>query len=178
MAKKAVFGIANDSVQAERIANELRSCGFSADDISVLCSDRSATRELGHEKATKAPEAATTGAAAGGLLGAGLGWLVGIGSIAIPGVGPFVAAGPMMAALGGAAVGAAVGGLTGSLVGMGIPEYEAKQYEERLRDGNILISVHAEDGNEVTRAKEVFDRCGARDVSSTGEAAAPRRKSA
>jgi uncharacterized membrane protein len=106
------------------------------------------------------------------VLGGGLGWLIGIGSLAIPGVGPLIAAGPIMAALGGAAVGAAVGGFTGALVGLGIPEYEAKQYEGKIRQGNILISVHTEDGKEVSRAKEIFKRDGAQDISYTGEASA------
>ncbi len=91
----------------------------------------------------KAPEGAATGATAGGLLGGALGWLAGIGALAIPGVGPFVAAGPIMAALGGAAVGATAGGITGTLVGLGIPELEAKQYDEKIRGGNITDVVLA-----------------------------------
>jgi hypothetical protein len=169
MAKKAVFCIASNAGQAERIANDLRLAGFSGNDISVLFPDRSGTRDFAHEQHTKAPEGAATGAGTGGILGGGLGWLVGIGSLAIPGVGPFIAAGPIMAALGGAALGAAVGGLTGALVGMGIPEYEAKQYEGKIREGNILISVHAEDGDEVDRAKDVMKRAGANDISTSGE---------
>ncbi|HEY2772972.1 MAG TPA: DUF3341 domain-containing protein [Candidatus Binatia bacterium] len=178
MAKKAVFCIASNAAQAERIANDLRQAGFSGDDISVLCADRSGKRDLGHEGHSKAPEGATTGAGTGGVLGAGLGWLVGIGSLAIPGVGPFIAAGPIMAALGGAAVGAAVGGIAGSLVGLGMPEYEAKQYEGKIRDGNILLSVHADDGDQVSRAKEIFKQAGARDISYTGESSVSSRKSA
>ena len=176
MSKSAVFGIASSAAQAESIAHGLKAAGFSANDISVLFPDKTGTRDFAHEQHTKAPEGAAAGAGTGGVLGGGLGWLVGIGSLAIPGIGPFIAAGPIMAALGGAAVGAAVGGLTGSLIGLGIPEYEAKQYEGKLREGNILISVHAEDGREVTRAKEVFKREGAHDISYTGEAAV--RKSA
>lgn len=176
MSKSAVFGIASTGIQAERIANALKAAGFAGNDISVLFPDKTGTRDFAHEQHTKAPEGAATGAGTGGLLGGGLGWLVGIGSLAIPGVGPFIAAGPIMAALGGAAVGAAVGGLTGALVGLGIPEYEAKQYEGKIREGNILISVHAEDGKEVSRAKEIFKREGAHDISYTGEAAV--RKSA
>ena len=170
MAKKAVFGIATSEPQAARIATALETSGFSPNDISVLFPDRGATRDFAHEKNTKAPEGAAAGAGTGGILGGGLGWLVGIGSLAIPGLGPFIAAGPIMAALGGAAIGAAVGGFTGALVGMGIPELEAKQYEAKLREGNILISVHTEDSDERERAKSVLEREGARDISSTGEA--------
>ena len=143
-------------------------------DISVLFPDRGGTRDFAHEKSTKAPEGAAAGAGTGGLLGGGLGWLVGIGSLAIPGLGPFIAAGPIMAALGGAAIGAAVGGFTGALVGVGIPELEAKQYEAKLREGNILLSVHTEDSDERHRAMEIFEREGARDVSSIGEASVGR----
>jgi len=105
-----------------------------------------------------------------------LGWLVGIGALAIPGVGPFIAAGPIVAALAGAGVGAAVGGLTGALVGMGIPEYEAKRYEGKIKEGNVLISVHSENSDEVTRAKDIFERNGAHDISSTGEESVPKRE--
>lgn len=170
MAKKAVFGITSTQAQAERIADALRVAGFTGNDISVLFPDKGGTRDFAYEKHTKAPEGAAAGAGTGGVLGGGLGWLVGIGSLAIPGLGPFIAAGPIMAALGGAAVGAAVGGLTGALVGMGIPELEAKQYEGKIREGNILISVHTDDSNERSRAKDILKREGAHDISSTGEA--------
>lgn len=172
MAKKAVLCIASDQPQAERIANGLKAAGFSTAEISALFPDKTSTRDFAHEQHTKAPEGATTGAIGGGLLGGGLGWLVGIGSLAIPGLGPFIAAGPIMAALSGAAVGSVVGGLTGALVGMGIPEYEAKLYEGRIRDGNILIAVHTENSDEVKRAKEVYKREGAHDISSAGESSA------
>jgi hypothetical protein len=174
MAEKAVFGIASDREQAERIANALQAGGFNASDISVLFPDKAGTRDFAHEKNTKAPEAATTGASTGGLLGGGLGWLVGIGTLAIPGLGAFVAAGPIMAALSGAAVGATVGGLAGALVGMGIPEIEAKQYEGKIRDGNILISVHTDNDEERERAKDIFKLEAAHDISSTGEASVPK----
>lgn len=173
MADKAVFGIATSESQAARIANQLKAAGFSENDISVLFPDREGSRDFAHEQHTKAPEGAAAGAGAGGLLGGGLGWLIGIGSLAIPGVGPFIAAGPIMAALAGVAVGAAAGGLTGALVGLGIPEYEAKRYEGKIRAGNILISVHTEDGEEVDRAKEIFKREGAEDISYTGESSVP-----
>jgi hypothetical protein len=170
MADKAVFGIATSEAQAQRIANQLKAAGFSGNDISVLFPDKAGSRDFAHEQHTKAPEGAAAGAGTGGLVGGGLGWLVGIGALAIPGVGPFIAAGPIMAALAGAAVGAAAGGLTGALVGLGIPEYEAKQYEGKILKGNILISVHTETSDEVDRAKEILKREGAEDISYTGEA--------
>jgi len=170
MSKKSVLCIASSELQAERIANQLKAAGFSANDISALFPDKTGSRDFAHEQHTKAPEGAVAGAGAGGVLGGGLGWLIGIGSLAIPGVGPFIAAGPIMAALAGAAVGAAAGGLTGALVGLGIPEYEAKRYEGKIRAGNILISVHTEDGKEVEKAKEIFKREDATDIAYTGEA--------
>lgn len=166
MSRKAVFCLASSRVLAEQIANEIRAGGFSEGDISLLFPEPG-LREFAQEEHTKAPEGATTGAGAGGVLGGGLGWLIGIGSLAIPGVGPFIAAGPIMVALAGAAVGAAAGGLAGALVGLGIPEYEATQYEGKIREGNILISAHAEDAAEVNRAVEIFKRAGAHDISST-----------
>jgi len=170
MADKAVFGMVANEPQAERVANALKAARFTANDISVLFPDKTGTRDFAHEQHTKAPEGAATGAGTGGLVGGGLGWLVGIGSLAIPGVGPFIAAGPIMAALGGAAVGATVGGIGGALIGMGIPELEAKQYEGKVKNGNILLSVHTMDGKERDRAKDILKREGATDISSTGEA--------
>jgi len=169
--KKAVFGIAKTETQAVNIANQLVAAGFSENDISVLFPDKAGTRDFAHEQHTKAPEGAATGAGSGAVLGGALGWMVGIGALAIPGVGPFIAAGPIMAALAGAGAGAAAGGLTGALIGMGIPELEAKQYEGKVKDGNILMSVHAADGKEVTRAKEILKNGGAYDISYTGEKA-------
>jgi hypothetical protein len=172
---KAVFGLVDTESQAERIVDSLKANGFSNNDISVLFPDKGGTRDFAHEKATKAPEGAAAGAGTGGVVGGVLGWLVGIGSLAIPGLGPFIAAGPIMAALAGAGAGAAVGGLTGALIGMGIPEYEAKQYEGKIKQGNILIAVHSEDSDEVKSAKEIFERVGAHDISSTGEESVPNR---
>src|SRR6187399_2286074 len=159
--KNAVYGIANTTEQAESIVTKLQASGFASSDISVLFPDKQGTRDFAHEKSTKAPEGATTGGVAGMGIGAALGWLAGIGSLAIPGVGPFIAAGPIMAALGGAAVGGATGGLVGALVGLGIPEYEAKLYEGRVRGGNVLVSVHAADGKQQDRAKEILKNAGA-----------------
>lgn len=172
MAAKAVVGIAESEVQAEKIVSDLRGAGVPDGDISVLFPDKKGTRDFAHEKGTKMPEGAATGAATGGALGGTLGLLAGIGTLAIPGLGPFIAAGPIMAALSGAAAGAAAGGLTGALVGLGIPEYEAKQYEAKVKGGNILISVHTDDSEQRRRAKEIFERNKAEDVASTGEARA------
>jgi hypothetical protein len=166
----SVFGIYTDTTSVERAVEDLKAAGFSNNDVSVLFPDKQGTREFAHEKNTKAPEGATTGAGTGALLGGGLGWLAGIGALAIPGLGPFIAAGPIMAALAGAGVGGAVGGVTGALVGMGIPEYEAKRYEGRVKDGGMLLSVHSDTSEEIKRAKEILERTGAQDVSSTGEA--------
>src|SRR6187455_309229 len=137
---KSVFGIATTQGQAERIVEQLQAQGFATSEISVLMPDTGGTRDIGHVKATKAPEGATTGAATGGVTGGVLGLLAGVGALAIPGLGPFIAAGPIMAALSGAALGATVGGIAGALVGLGIPEVEAKQYESKIKSGNILLS--------------------------------------
>jgi hypothetical protein len=169
MAEKAVLCIAKSDAQADRIVTDLRSGGFSDGDISVLFPDKKGARDFAHEKGTKMPEGAATGAAAGGAIGGTLGLLAGIGSLAIPGLGPFIAAGPIMAALGGAAAGATAGGLTGALIGLGIPEYEAKQYESKVKGGNILISVHTDDSDERSRAKDIYTRNHAEDIAATGE---------
>jgi hypothetical protein len=176
MAKKAVFGIAKSESQAIAIADNLKAAGFSENDVSVLFPDKQGTKDFAHEQNTKAPEGATTGAGTGAVLGGALGWMVGIGALAIPGLGPFIAAGPIMAALAGAAGGAAAGGLTGALIGMGIPEYEAKRYEGKVKDGNILLSVHTEDGDERDRAKKILEDGGAVDISYTGEASVPNEQ--
>jgi hypothetical protein len=167
---KAVFCIASSYDQALGIVDQLKASGFSNNDISVLLPDKAGTKDFAHEQHTKAPEGATTGVTTGGAIGGALGWLAGIGALAIPGLGPFVAAGPLMAALSGAAVGGALGVLTGALVGMGIPEFEAKRYEGKINGGNILISVHSEDSREASRAKEIFERAGATDIVTGGEA--------
>jgi hypothetical protein len=171
---KAVFGIAKTESQAITIADQLKAAGFSESDVSVLFPDKQGTKDFAHEQNTKAPEGAATGAAGGAVIGGALGWIVGIGALAIPGLGPFIAAGPIMAALAGAAGGGAVGGLTGALIGMGIPELEAKQYEGKIKDGNILMSVNTEDSKERERAKEIFTNNGAEDISYTEESSAPK----
>lgn len=156
--------------QAENIVVELKQAGFTSDDISALLPDKRGTKDFAHEHHTKAPEGATTGGLAGLGVGAAVGWLAGIGALAIPGIGPFIAAGPIMAALGGAAVGTAAGGIVGALVGLGIPEFEAKRYDAKVREGNILISVHTDDSTQRDIAKDVFKRNNADDVSSAAEA--------
>src|SRR5262249_19737361 len=147
-----------------------KAAGFSPNDISVLLPDKTGTRDFAHEQHTKAPEDAATGAGTGGVLGGTLGWLVGIGALAIPGLGPFIAAGPVMAALSRAAARAALGGITGALIGLGIPEYEAKRYEGKIKEGNVLISVHTETSTERARAKRIFAQAGAEPIADTAEA--------
>ena len=170
----AVFGIYPNRTSVDSALDALKAAGFRNTDISVLFPEKTGTKDFAHEKSTKAPEGATTGAGTGAVLGGGLGWLAGIGALAIPGLGPFIAAGPIMAALAGAGVGGAVGGLTGALIGMGIPEYEAKRYEGRVKDGGILLSVHSDDSQWTKKAKEILERTGAQDVSSTGEASSEK----
>lgn len=170
----AVFAIYPNRTAVDSAVDVLKAAGFKNTDISVLFPENEGTKDFAHEKDTKAPEGATAGAGTGALLGGGLGWLVGIGALAIPGLGPFIAAGPIMAALAGAGVGGAVGGLTGALIGMGIPEYVAKRYEGRVKDGGILLSVHSDDAQWTKKAKEILERAGAQDVSSTGEAASEK----
>jgi hypothetical protein len=170
--KTAVFGIYQNATQAEHTVDQLMAARFRSDDISVLLPDNKSTKDFAHEKNTKAPEGTATGVTAGGAIGGTLGLLAGIGALAIPGVGPFIAAGPIMGALAGLGVGGAVGGLIGALVGLGIPEYEAKRYEGRIKEGGVLLSVHCDTSEEITRAKDVLKHTGAQDISSTGEAGA------
>ncbi len=175
MSKKSIFCIATSRLQADQIVDQLKSANFSNNDISALFADKGTSHEFAHEKNTKAPEGTVTGVGTGGVIGGALGWIAGIGALAIPGFGPFIAAGPIMAALSGAAIGATVGGIAGGLIGMGIPELEAKRYEGRLQEGNILISVHTENSEEITRASDIFTHAGAQDICSTGEATTPKR---
>ncbi len=174
MSNKSVLCIATSLSQAELIVDSLKNAGFSNNDISVLLPDKEGTRDFAHDKGTKAPEGAVAGAGSGLVVGGVLGWLAGIGALAIPGLGPFVAAGPIMAALSGAAVVGAVGGIAGALIGLGVPEYEAKRYEGKVKEGNILISVHTDDSDEVRTAKEIFERSGASDIATAGEASEPK----
>jgi hypothetical protein len=167
----AAFGLYSNRTQVEQGIDSLLAARFRNEDISVLFPDNEGTKDFAHEKNTKAPEGAAMGGSAGGAIGGTLGLLVGIGALAIPGLGPFIAAGPLMAALAGLGVGSAVGGLAGALVGMGIPEYEAKRYDGRMRQGGILVSVHCDNSEWVGRATDILKQTGAEDISSTGEAA-------
>jgi hypothetical protein len=165
----AVFGIYPNRAAVEEAVDQLRAAGFRNTDVSVLFADNQGTKDFAHEKNTKAPEGATTGVLSGGLAGGVLGWLTGIGALAIPGLGPLVAAGPIVAALAGAGALGAVGGMIGALAGMGVPEYEAKRYEGRVREGGALMSVHCDNADWVKRAKEMLVQTGASDVASAGE---------
>jgi hypothetical protein len=168
----SVFGIYPTRVSTEEAVDALRQAGFRSADISALLPDNVGTKDFAHEKNTKAPEGTAAGAASGAVVGGVLGWLAGIGLIAIPGVGPLLAAGPIVAALAGAGAVGVAGGLVGALVGMGIPEYEAKRYEGRIKSGGILLSVHCDSSEWITRAKDILQRTGAEDVASSAEATA------
>ena len=174
--KKSLIGIVETQIQAERIVADLQQRGVSSNDISVLFPDKRGSKDFAHEHNTKAPEGAVAGVGAGGVIGGTLGLLAGIGALAIPGVGPLIAAGPLMAALSGAAAGAAVGGITGSLIGLGIPEYEAKSYEGKIRGGNILIAVHLDNGETEKSAKQILDANGAHDIASTSDTSVPKKQ--
>jgi hypothetical protein len=165
----AVFGIYPSYANVESGVDGLKAAGFSNRDISVLFPESAGSRDFAHEKGTKAPEGATAGAGTGVVLGGALGWLLGVGALAIPGLGPFIAAGPIMAALAGAGVGGTVGGVAGALVGLGIPEYEAKRFEGRVKNGGILLSVHSGSSELTKRAKLILEATGAQDISSTTE---------
>ena len=173
--KKVVFGIYQSESSVDSAVNALQAANFRNADISVLMPTKERTRNFVHEKNTKAPEGATTGAATGAVLGGGLGWLVGLGVLAIPGVGPFVAAGPIMAALAGVGVGGAFGGIAGTLIGLGFPEYEAKRYAGFVKDGGILLSVHADDSEWSKRAKKILESTGGRDIAASVEEGTERK---
>ena len=173
----AVFGIYRDRLGLENGVSALQREGFRNTDISALFPDNEGTKDFAHEKNTKAPEGTAAGAGTGAVVGGTLGWLAGIGALAIPGVGPLIAAGPIVAALAGAGAGGAIGGITGALVGMGIPEYEAKRYEGRIKEGGVLLSVHSDNSDWTRKAKDILELTGAEDVSSTGEAKADFSKS-
>lgn len=177
-AKTAVFGIFSTRSGAENAIDTLSKAGFPITDISVLVPESIGNRDMGTEKATKAPEGAVAGAGSGAILGGALGLLAGVGALAIPGVGPFLAAGPIMSALAGIGVGGAVGGFTGALIGLGIPEFEAKRYEGRLQKGGILLSVHCNSSDEVKGATHILEELNAQDISSTSEASSGPRSAA
>lgn len=168
----AVFGIYRSRESVEQAVDALRAADFRNTDISVLFSENVGTKDFAHEKHTKVPEGSTAGAGTGAVIGGALGWLTGIGALAIPGVGPFIAAGPIVAALAGVGAGGVLGGIAGALVGMGIPEYEAKRYEGRVKEGGILLSVHCDNADWKKRAIEILKSTGAGDIGSEGEARA------
>lgn len=172
-----VYGIYATRAMAETGVDRLLADGFRSEDLSVLMQDNAGTKDFAHEKATKAPEGTATGAVAGGVIGGTLGLLAGIGALAIPGLGPFIAAGPIMGALAGVGSGGVVGGLIGALVGMGIPEFEAKRYEGRVKSGGILLSAHCDNSDWVSKAKDILKQTGAEDVASASEASADYDKS-
>jgi hypothetical protein len=172
----SVFCIVPTQQIGNDVVSRLKAAGFADNDISVLFPDKSSTRDFAHETNTKAPEGATVGVGAGGLVGGTLGLLAGIGLLAVPGLGPFIAAGPIMASLSGMAVGAAVGGITGALIGLGIPEIEAKRYEGKIKDGNILIAAHASTAEHVAAAKWIFEEARATDITTASEATPPKPK--
>jgi len=174
--KHAVVGLVLNQIEAEKIVSELQRSGFTSNDISALLPDTKGTRDFAHENHTKAPEGAIAGVSAGGAIGGTLGLLAGIGALAIPGLGVLIAAGPIVALLSGAAAGAAVGGVTGALVGMGIPELEAKQYEGKIKNGNILLSVHVADSDARDRAKKILEAHGAKDIVTVGESSVPKKE--
>ena len=169
----AVSGIYKTVAQAERAVDALTTVGFANNDISVLLTDAQSSHDFAHQKNTKAPEGTAAGATTGGIIGGTLGLLAGIGTLAIPGIGPLIAAGPIIAALAGVGAGGAAGGVIGALVGLGIPEYEAKRYEGRVKDGGVLLSVHCNTSKEIDRAKDLLRSSGAEDIASTGEVSSP-----
>lgn len=168
----AVYGIYRDEEQVTYALDRMLENGFRNEDISVLLPDNTGTKDFAHEKHTKAPEGTATGATAGGVIGGTIGLLAGVGALAIPGLGPFIAAGPIMSALAGLGVGGTVGGIVGALVGMGLPEYEAKRYEGRIKTGGVLMSVHCDNSDWSGKAKDLMKATGAEDISSSGEAEA------
>jgi hypothetical protein len=173
MAKnRAVFGIYPNRQRVEEAVDAFKAAGFRNSDISVLFSENVGSKEFAHEKQIKMPEGAATGGAAGSVIGGALGWLTGIGPLAIPGVGPLIAAGPIVSMLAGAGVGGAVGWLSDALIGMGVPEYEAKRYEGRVKEGGILLSVHVDDTEWKKRARAIMEQTGAEDIGSEAEAKA------
>jgi hypothetical protein len=176
MSKKSVFCIAPSRQQADQIVEHLKKAAFSNDDISVLFPDKESVRDFAHEKHTKAAEGATAGVGTGGLIGGALGWIAGMGVLAIPGMGPFIAAGPLLAALSGAALAATVGGIAGGLIGLGIPEFTARRYDGKIKEGDLLLSVHTDTADDIARAKEIFSDGGATDICATGEASLPKPK--
>jgi len=173
----AAFGIYATRTHEEEAVDALKAAGFRSTDISVLFPENIGSKDFAHEKHTKAPEGVAAGAVPGAVVGGALGWLAGIGALAIPGIGPLVAAGPIVAALAGVGAVGALGAIAGALIGFGMPEYEAKRYEGRVRHGGILLSVHCDDHEWTKKAVDILRHTGAEDIASTGEAASDFGKS-
>lgn len=170
MAKNiAVYGIYPNRKMVEKAVEELRDAGFRHADISMLFAADENTKELTVEEESQVREKASRGGGTGAVIGSTLGLLTGIGTIAIPGIGPFIAAGPIMTVLAGAGAGGLFGGITGALVGVDIPEYEAKHYERRLKEGGILLSVHADDRDWKNKGKDILKKTGAEDIEAKPE---------
>jgi hypothetical protein len=174
MASKNIscFGIYPDSATAGDAIEALKAAGFRSADISGLYPENLGSKDLGHERHSKAPEGAVTGGGAGAVIGGAVGWLAGAGAMMIPGLEPLAAAGPVIGMMGGLGAGVTLGGLTGALVGSGIPEYEAKRYEGRVRRGGILLSVHCDNPQWAKTAKRILKQSGAKDIGSASEAKA------
>jgi len=173
MANTAVFGIYQNRVHVEDAVNALHKAGFRTTDTAVLFSENQGSKDLAQERHTKAPQAAASGASMGAVVGGALGWFAGMGTIAIPQIGPmFIAAGPIIGLLAGVGIGGTVGAMIGALTGIGMPLYEAKRYDGRMKHGGILLSVHCDSPDWVKRAKGRLKETGAEGVSSAGEASA------
>jgi hypothetical protein len=167
--QQALLGTVSGMAQATRVIESLRKAGFSNDDISVLMPDEYGAQELGYEKHSKAPEGFAAGVLVGAFLGGPLGYLAATGGLAIPGAASLIAAGHLLALLSGAALGGLLGGIIGGLIGLGIPEYEVKKYERKIKYGNTLLSVHTDTGKEARVADEIFKNEGVQDIHHTGE---------
>src|SRR5580693_8595212 len=169
MSNTAVYGIYKTRSGVEEAVDALQRGGFRNTDVSVLFPENHGSKDFAIDKGTKAPEGAVTGGGSGAVLGGALGWLAGVGLLAIPGLGPFIAAGPIVAILAGVGVGGTVGSIVGALVGLGMPEYEAKRYEGRIKEGGILLSVHCDSSEWVKRAEKLLKNTGADHVAAAGE---------
>jgi hypothetical protein len=171
MANTAVFGIYQNRVQLEDAVNALNKAGFRNTDTSVLFSENEGSKDFAHERHTKAPECGIIGAGIGALIGGALGYFAGIGAVVLPEIGQlFITAGPIMGLVAGVGIGGTVGAMIGALVGIGIPEYEAKRYDGRMKQGGILLSVHCDGPDWVKRAKNRLKETGAESIASAGEA--------
>jgi uncharacterized protein (TIGR02271 family) len=161
-----VIGVFDNSPQAHKAVERMIDAGLDRDQISLV------TRDSDHEKAAGTTTEHTSGAGKGAGIGAALGGvgglLAGLAGLAIPGIGPILAAGPIAAAiggaLGGAGLGAAAGGIIGALTDMGVPEDEARHYEDQVRQGKILVTVRTDNDNEADRASDIMEEHGALDV--------------